>query len=149
MNLNQFKESIKNKDWFFDLGEDQFGRYVVYTKYMCNETLYNIPDKIDNKQVLVHLASYLLANKNSFIEILDKNLKESQENELEGSDLSFKLNYLESKCGENILQDLFFEIHDGKNSVTNLSSKYPEVKEELSKLYFEYGFDVIYEELGC
>jgi hypothetical protein len=58
-----------------------------------------------------------------------------------------ELSRLEKICGSNTLQDIFYEIHDGKNAVTNLSDRYPLIKGSLQSLYDEYGFDVIYEEL--
>lgn len=61
--------------------------------------------------------------------------------------LARELDRLERICGSNILQDIFYEIHDGKNAVTNLSARYPDVKDALTQLYDEYGFDVIYEEM--
>ena len=61
--------------------------------------------------------------------------------------LTQELDRLEKQCGSNILQDIFYEIHDGKNAVTNLGAKYPDVRESLMDLYRAYGFDIIYEEL--
>ncbi|CAM6004238.1 unnamed protein product [Sphagnum balticum] len=61
--------------------------------------------------------------------------------------LTRELDRLEKQCGSNILQDIFYEIHDGKNAVTNLGAKYPEVRESLMDLYRAYGFDVIYNEM--
>jgi hypothetical protein len=61
--------------------------------------------------------------------------------------LARELDRLERICGSNILQDIFYEIHDGKNAVTNLSARYTDVRDSLKELYEEYGFDVIYEEM--
>jgi hypothetical protein len=61
--------------------------------------------------------------------------------------LQNELTRLEKACGSYTLQDIFYEIQDGKNAVTNLSSRYPEVHAAMKKLFDEYGFDVIYEEL--
>lgn len=61
--------------------------------------------------------------------------------------LQKELDRLEKACGSYTLQDIFYEIQDGKNAVTNLSSRYPEVHLAMKKLFDEYGFDVIYEEL--
>jgi hypothetical protein len=61
--------------------------------------------------------------------------------------LQNELTRLEKACGSYTLQDIFYEIQDGKNAVTNLSSRYPEVHQAMKKLFDEYGFDVIYEEL--
>lgn len=162
---------FKDRDWFYDIGLDQYGRIVVYVKYMCQETLHDIPDKVADKQVLVHFAASKTATAEQFTnqpdhepfplvnrimdasndaEFVDKNgVVELPSSYLENdvADLCRELDRLERVCGSNILQDIFYEIHDGKNAVTNLSAKYPEVKSKLVKLYDEYGFDVIYEEL--
>ena len=61
--------------------------------------------------------------------------------------LQNELTRLEKVCGSFTLQDIFYEIQDGKNAVTNLSSRYPEVHQAMKRLFDEYGFDVIYEEL--
>ena len=61
--------------------------------------------------------------------------------------LQNELTRLEKICGSYTLQDIFYEIQDGKNAVTNMSARYPEVHTRLQKLYSLYGFDVIYEEL--
>lgn len=63
------------------------------------------------------------------------------------TELTKELDRLEKICGSNTLQDIFYEIHDGKNAVTNNSSRYPDVRDSLLNLYRVYGFDVIYEEL--
>lgn len=61
--------------------------------------------------------------------------------------LQDELDHLEKQCGSYTLQDIFYEIQDGKNAVTNMSARYPEVRKGLEKLFDQYGFDVIYEEL--
>lgn len=61
--------------------------------------------------------------------------------------LTDELSRLEKSCGTNILGEIFFEIHDKCNAITNLSVKYPEVRFVLEKLYNQYGFDPIYKEL--
>lgn len=156
--MNQLSETFKNRDWFYDIGMDQYGRVVVYVKYMCHETLHDIPDKCGGKQVLVHFAASKLATRESFTNPKEENIpvplvKEKEivdvtefaEEDLD--DLRDELDRLERICGTNILSDIFFEVHDKKNAVTNLSAKYPDVAAKLSTLYNEYGFDVIYEEL--
>lgn len=62
-------------------------------------------------------------------------------------ELIAELDRLERVCGSHGLQDIFYEVHDGKNAVTNLGSKYPDVKRDMHRLYDRYGFDIIYEEL--
>jgi hypothetical protein len=61
--------------------------------------------------------------------------------------LEDELDSLEKICGSNCLQDIFYEIQDGRNAVTNHSLHYPDVRSRMEKLYLKYGFDVIYESL--
>jgi hypothetical protein len=74
---------------------------------------------------------------------------EEQERELELSvrALTDELDRLEKLCGTHILQEIFYEVHDGPNKVTNMSARYPVVQQGVKKLYDKYGFDTIYEEL--
>jgi hypothetical protein len=156
------------RDWFVETGKDNIGRYVVYVKYMNMETMTSVPDKMLGKQVLVHFIGSKTARRESFmtnanhvpfarteykplpklvpepdgIEELSSDLLENDIGELIN-----ELNRLEKICGSNALQDIFYEIHDGKNAVTNLSERFGLVTESLRRLYDEYGFDVIYEEL--
>lgn len=168
--IEQLTRMFQDRDWFYDVGTDQYGRLVVYVKYMCHETLHDIPDKVAGKQVLCHFAASKLARADQFTNqgdnipiplVTPKALDITNEAELvddieelpssfleiDSSGLCKELDRLEKVCGTNILQDIFYEIHDGKNAVTNLSARYPEVRASLDKLYDEYGFDVIYEEL--
>jgi len=159
-------EQFKNREWFYSVERDQYNRLVVYTKFSCHETLHDIPDRVEGIQVLCHFAGsktatavkfasstivkvisspkleLVLEEKDDKIEELDSSFLEFDLNELYK-----KLDCLERRCGSISLQDIFYEVHDGENSITNLSAKYPEVRRGLEELYDEYGFDVIYNEL--
>lgn len=166
----------KGKDWFYDVGTDQYGRYVVYVNFMCHETLHNIPDKVAGKQVLVHFAASKTATRDQFTDNQSPSaltpsefIQKAHEAQAQGIDtglisamdedalevfqdlsqrhLEDELDSLEKICGSNCLQDIFYEIQDGRNAVTNNSLRYPEVRTRLEKLYLEYGFDLIYESL--
>lgn len=192
--MDQLSKGFKGRDWFYDIGADQYGRIVVYVKYMCHETLHGIPDKAGGIQVLVHFAASKTATREQFTDngsnvkpsfqltpsqFYDK-AKEAQRN---GADVGFgqmvndlpgidqeidklmadeeeksilhlqkELDRLEKICGSHTVQDIFYEVHDnnltnGRDTVTNMSGRYPEVRKVLEKLYDQYGFDVIYEEL--
>jgi hypothetical protein len=164
---------FKDRDWFDSVGVEKHGRPTVYIKYSCEETLYDIPDYVGGRQVLSHFASSKGAREveltfrphedNIPIPLTNKIPDVADEVELEDPDgtvelpssfleydltgLCKELDRLEKQCGSNCLQDIFYEVHDGRNAVTNNSARYPEVRSSLEKLYKEYGFDVIYEEL--
>ncbi len=177
--MQQLSEMFKGKDWFYDIGTDQYGRIVVYVKYMCHENLHNVPDYAGGIQVLVHFAASKLATRDQFVDkpqtnkstypdgtpcpydreidvqavvvptvepTLDEVLTPEEE-EKSLRHLQAELDKLEKICGSYTLQDIFYEIQDGKNAVTNMSARYPEVRKGMEKLYDQYGFDVIYEEL--
>jgi hypothetical protein len=167
---------FKTRDWFHSVDVEQYGRIVVYIKYACQETLHDIPDMVAGRQVLVHFAASKYATREQFTNSDQKKREENipiplvtqvvdvtDEAELVDADgavelpssfLQFDLNdlckeldRLERMCGSNALQDIFYEVHDGRNAVTNLSARYPDVRKSLEQLYQDYGFDVIYEEL--
>lgn len=191
--ITSLRDKYKGKDWFYDAGYDQHGRPVVYVRFECHETIWNLPDKWEGKQLLVHFASSAPGWKNDFVNkettsllpmftpatLIDavrvaqakgidtgfvgamdseadavfaalkekEDLEHERELELSVRALTDEIDRLEKLCGSNILQDIFYEIQDGKNAVTNLSARYPEVRQRMEKLHAKYGFDVIYEEL--
>ena len=190
MNINegmeQLSQMFKTRDWFYDVGQDPYGRIVVYVKYMCQETLHEIPDKAGGIQVLVHFSGSKTATREQFVDtpnapgstlkpfdpkafieaakvaqangidtgfgsmLDDGDLDQivgHEEEEKSVLHLQKELDRLEKSCGSRTLQDIFYEVQDGKNAVTNMSARYPEVRQTMEKLYDEYGFDVIYEEL--
>jgi hypothetical protein len=147
-------DKFGTKDWFFTIDTDEFNRIVMYVKYMCHETLHDIPNSINYHPILVHFAKSYALDKEQFIH-QEKDLTPSQVSVVE--EISFptvnlhyllsELDRLEKICGSNLLQDIFYEVHDGKNAVTNYGSKFPEVKNAIQVLYHTYGFDAIYEEI--
>lgn len=183
MDLNEGMEHLRNlykdKEWFHSVGQDQYGRIVVYIHHSTHETLHDIPDRVANKQVLVHFAGSLCLNKDQYVTtpkstfsivefkqavsearaqgidtgfgvLADPNydpIDEPEHEDLSQRRLENELTKLEKICGSNALQDIFYEIRDAHNAVTNLSARYPEVREALETLYDQYGFDVIYENL--
>lgn len=167
--MQQLSDMFKHKSWFYDVSVDEYNRLVVYIKESNNETIRDIPDNVDGVQVLVHFAASKMARSDQYVSTPKPVLSLSkpvddlpEEGYLDPGDLiddlppaltkdigalARELDRLEKICGSNILQDIFYEVHDGKNSVTNLSAKFPDVRKSLDSLYQEYGFDVIYEEL--
>jgi hypothetical protein len=131
MNLS----TLQNKSWFDSITEDQFGRIVVYVNQMSEDIFKQVPETLDNKNVLIHFAGYKNATREQFT----------------NATLSIKdrLLLLQNFCDNSlpILQDIFFEEHDQNNAVSNLSSQFPIVREEMSKLFEEFGFDILFEEL--
>lgn len=160
--INQLNQLCKDKDWFYDIGFDQYGRYAVYVKYMNMETMTFIPPVVGGKQVVVHFAASKTASRDQFVDdksapmsyLKDKIIElkelptiEDKEDEENLCYLISSLDKLEKQCGSFTLQEIFYEIHDGKNAVTNMSDRFPDVRKQLETLYNIYGFDVIYNEM--
>jgi len=164
--LVQLRINFGNRDWFHSVDKDKSGRLVVYVKYMCDETTYDIPRQIEGVNVLVHFAGSknikkeLYAHKgfkpkevfvSEAVEDLgtsdDVEFIEEPNTPLDLRELVAELDRLEKMSGSNIMQDIFYEVHDGINAVTNLSSKFPDVRRGMDKLYHQYGFDLIYENM--
>jgi uncharacterized protein YegP (UPF0339 family) len=140
------------KDWFVEAYLDKNNRYVVYVKYMNMETMTTIPDILNGKQVVSHfISSKLITTSNKSViaaPILDTIEELSSDLlEIDLDDLLNEFAALENICNLHTIEDLFFEIHDRKNAVTNLSGRYPDIAARLQKLYDDYGFDVIYDQL--
>lgn len=172
--MEYLRNLYKDKEWFHSVGLEKYGRIVVYIHHSTHETLHDIPDSIAGKQVLVHFAGSLFLDKDKYVnrpstfvhpvveleglarraganipmDAVDPvDEVDDQSPELSQRYLENELDRLEKACGSNTLQDIFYEIKDAHNAVTNLSARFPEVRTALEKLYNEYGFDVIYENL--
>lgn len=167
-------DQCMQQPWVHSVSKDQYGRYVVYVKYMDSGVV--VPDFTpDGKQVMCHFAVSATATANQFMNMPQTHILKTTEAKLYNTDtvvsavvvsdptmdevvgpedeekslrhLTNELDKLEKQCGSLTLQDIFYEIHDGPNAVTNMSGRYPDVRRGLSKLYQQYGFNVIYEEL--
>lgn len=154
--LQQFVSTLDQYDWFCDVEFDRYNRFVVYVYEFDINFIGSMPQMIGGYHVLFHYAasqSNQYSGSKPVVPVVPTTIVIKEDppvEESESADLEFlisELDRLEKICGSNILQDIFYEVHDGKNAITNLASRFPEVKESLEKLYDEYGFDLIYEEL--
>ncbi len=153
--------SLKDKPWFHSTDTDASGRIIVYVTYIDKDVLASVPNTLDGKQVLVHFAGAKLATREKFTNVIthgftypdnspslcDRDIDTPEEEDADLAHLISELDRLERLCGSNTLQDLFYETHDGDNAVTNQSKFFPEIRSALEKIYNQYGFDVIYNEL--
>lgn len=145
----------KDKDWFHDVSTDMWGRHIVYVHYMNSDIMSYIPTQNCGKQVLCHYAAASLAKKDNFIKSnsltgfqFDKTVIQSSDEEVYSlADLISALDHLESKVGSNIMNHIFYEVHDKHNAVTNLSATFPLIRSKMEELYSKYGFDLIYENI--
>jgi hypothetical protein len=159
--LRELEVLLDPYDWFYEAVAEA-RRYVVYVTYMNSTQDTIIPDFVQGHQVVVHFASSAPDTKSEYVNkpqpnspferVLPKEVEplyvtETPQLPLSTQDLTDELDRLERICGTNILGEIFFERHDGFNAVTNLSSKYPEVRKGIDALYDQYGFNSIYDEL--
>lgn len=152
--LVKLNEMYEDRAWYEDVGLDQYGRYVVYVGFMNKETMTDIVSELDHKQVIVSFYVNKTVTREQFISNPTKTyvadsfiLDDLEEEDKSIFHLQKELDNLEKICGSFTLQDIFYEIQDGKNAVTNMSLRYPEVRKGLERLYDQYGFDVIYDEI--
>jgi hypothetical protein len=161
--LQQLKQMYHEQSWFANVGQDQFGRFVVYVNDMSLAK--DVPDRFQGKQVLVHFADSQ-GSGNRFLNRSEEHLPEyksipeteiqvdsaedDQQLEAKVETLIYELDALENEHPLNILESILYEIHDESNSIiafTNLSARHPIARQRLEKLYQEFGFDLVEEML--
>lgn len=156
MNQEQALQQLHNEyskfDWYDSVGVDKYGRYVVYVHFITLAVMNAVRHELNDTQVLIAFvhAKPALNKKNRYINYADLGKIKTSTSEEDCLDLDYlisTLDRLEKFCGSQILGDIFFESHDQEHAVSNYSKKYPEVRQSIDKLYSEYGFDIIYEEL--
>lgn len=148
-------EKFADKPWFDYIGKDQYGRLTVYVHFMNRETMVDIPRMLGTDHVMVHFVASKKATREQFVNTVSLSSSTlprvtSTVIDKEIGDLPYlqnELDRLEKYCGSHALQDIFYEIKDGKNAVTNNSERFPEIRKSLERLYDEYGFDVIYDNI--
>src|SRR5271166_744390 len=131
-------------DWFHEIGVED-NRYIVYVSYMDQSQDSIIPDRApDGKQILCHFVSSMTVAKDKFLDLTSPTMENVLVDECEflsKSDVDDleqfqkELGELQKICGSHTLQEIFFEIKDQENAVTNMTIRFPEVRKELEKLY--------------
>jgi hypothetical protein len=135
-------ESFKNQDWFDSVGIDEYNRDIVYVHYMNLDIIKYIQSCVGN--VLIHFTDSKI-NKEKYVKLVEIDPITDRD---PSTTLLRIIGSLQEEYPQNIIQDIFFEIHDGENSLTNFSVTFSNLRSELEDLYNVYGFDVIYDYLG-
>lgn len=138
-------------DWFHSVGQDQYKRTVLYVKYLNSEVLLETKDL--DRNILIHFSESFLAFSEDYtinasaskIPVLASVINSTIE--LDEIDIHEELWNLQRICGRDNLENIFYEVHDGDDAVTSLSSEFPEVRVAMEVLYNNAGFDVLFEEL--
>jgi hypothetical protein len=142
----------QDKNWFYEVGKDQYNRFVVYVHYICSENFGDdtciFPRFIDNRQVLRHFASSKTVKIEDYIISISFPNFDQEESILNLEYLNNELDRLTKICGASTLEEIFYEEKDGKNAVTDWSVQYPDVSQRMHQLFDIYGFDLLYEALG-
>lgn len=154
-NTSQYlTEQFSKEVWFDSIDKDKFGRHVVYAKYMNAFIMQSVPVEHEGNHILLHFAGSKAAEAGKYTTItslIPRILPEfipAPVEEDPAKDLTKELWSLKKICGEDTLANIFFEIHDGADAITSESESYPEVNKRLKALYDEYGFDVLFEQVG-
>lgn len=148
MDINEatvlLNDQFKERDWFVKVVAKHKTPQciIVYTKWQTEEILREIPNRIEEWQILVHFYH----DKATIVSKID-DVAKPVEQKLTHSVLTRELERLGLICGTNTLESIFFEVHDGKNAVTDMSKRYPEVREDIETLFRYYGFNLLYKEI--
>ena len=143
-NIDDFSSLFIEKDWFHSTGMDEFNRPIVYVKKINKEVMDFIPDKINNKQIIVRFSAAKLALKSDYVsEFRSFNYDNLISFDITASIKDIKS--LEDKYGLSNVMEVFYHIHDGLSEKGYAAKEYPELHSKLQSLYDELGFDILYE----
>jgi hypothetical protein len=147
LTFDKLKENLTKEIWFKDIKLNN-NKIFVYVSHLSEDILKTdkIPDFVESKQVLVHFD---ISNKkaDTYIEKLSTpGIKPEEVLEAHDEDIEELTSYLDEfkkDLSLNIVEDIFYEVHDDKNKLTNFGSKYPNVLEKMTYLYNKFGFNLI------
>lgn len=150
--LTLLTAQLKKHSWFAEA--DKHGALhnaiVVYVYEISPAINQVIPQQVAGWDVRVHYftSTFDYNSKPISIHEATKTLLLEEEVEfLPAFDLDNELQELRMVCGKNKLIDIFFEVHDRDDAITNFSFDFPVVKERLQVLYNDFGFDVLWDKL--
>jgi len=139
---SEILNKLVSYDWFCDVGVDEYQRQIIYVHYMNIEIIKLIQECCGN--VLIYFIASNPENLKKYVRSADIDPITERD---PAAQLTSQLRELQQVYSNHFLLDIFYEVHDGKNAVTNLSATFPQVREKIENLYNTYGFDVIYDQL--
>ena len=147
--LKELVTKFGDRYWFSSVGmEKEFGRSaVLYVKEMSRDILKEVPEKVSNLPILLHFAAHkeIALPKPIVLSVAPIDKEEEEESSI---DIISELFILKRICGGAILANILNEIHLKGDTKTNDSKDFPEVKNKLTELYSDLGYDVLYEEIS-
>lgn len=153
-NIAQLTNILSQYDWFDFIEQDEYGRYVVYSKYINNNVRSLVPSTVENKQLLLHFSAYAHAKPEVLYfgktSTLNRLLNQLEDSSLSSNDTYVVLDQIMDELelmtdSFDRVEDIFYEIHDKQNAITNHSKNYPLVRSTLEKMYNMLGFDVLFD----
>ena len=139
MEKSKLADQFKNEPWFHSMKKDNYGRYIVYANWLDEKIMGNVPEFMDGNKVLLHYSCSDNLQENKYISTVNFE-------EIKTPNLLNELDRLEGICGEKILANIFYEVHDRQNATSNYSKKYPQVRESMENLYKIFGFNNIHDQ---
>lgn len=141
LEISKIKEMYEKCDWF-ETASIKDETIYIYVNKMTGAILESIPDKINKKNVKVHFYQSRTCCPTMYLKTYT----------FENFERDFKLSkFVEENTktyGARIMATMFYEIHDGENSLTSLKIKYPHLHIEMTNYYEEYGYLALSREMG-
>lgn len=172
--IEELHKQLFYYDWYakkVDKNPILWNSIVAYVNYFNMEVYKTVPDKIGDFQVRIHfIGSYTAkadyfktpppATKDTFYKLVEEIEKDGplpsvlaasfDEDDVVGFtevDVPEEVWQLSKLCGWETLEDIFYEVHDGPNAVSNKSKDFPAVRSKMEELYALVGFDVLADEI--
>lgn len=138
--IAKIKEIYDQFDWFESVNIKD-NKVFIYVNKMSGDIFEKIPDKFNGKPVKIHYQQSKDCNSGNYLKHYT----------FESLDHDFKLIEFVQKnteiYGRRVMANMFYEIHDGENCLTNLKIKYPHLHTEMLIFYENYGYLSLVREL--
>jgi hypothetical protein len=140
--IETLKEKLSSKDWFVgaEIDPDYKLSVVCYVSKMNTDILKEIPEKIDDENILIHFAPY----KPPPPITLDDLKKENKEIKISDIDPESEIEHLILICGKGNLMIILDEIHNADEKKA-MSKEFEKVASQMNALYDEFGYDILFD----
>lgn len=131
--ISMIKDIYDHFDWFKSVNvlDDKI---IIYVDFMNQDVFNKIPDTFNGKNVKIHFYQSRMCSSDMYI----KNYN------FDSLSKDFELfEFVQSNTkiyGRRVMASMFYEVHDGDNSTTNLKIKYPHLYIEMERFYNQHGY---------